>query len=69
VGAGRALLRVAYLLIQDRHRAADLLQEVLVKAYRRWRRIEAPDRYVRRALAAPPVQPGGRPRPAAGRRV
>jgi RNA polymerase sigma-70 factor (sigma-E family) len=49
-GRGPALLRVAYLLTQDRHRAEDLLQEVLVKAHRRWRRIEAPDRYVRRAI-------------------
>jgi RNA polymerase sigma-70 factor (sigma-E family) len=49
-GRGPALPRVAYLLTQDRHRAEDLLQEVLVKAHRRWWRIEAPDRYVRRAI-------------------
>ncbi|MEU8243549.1 SigE family RNA polymerase sigma factor [Actinoplanes missouriensis] len=49
---GDALRRFAYLLCGDRHHGEDLVQEVLVKAYRRWSRIEAdqPDRYLRTAL-------------------
>ena len=47
-----ALRRFAYLLCGDRHLGEDLVQEVLIKAYRRWSRIEAddPDRYLRTAL-------------------
>ena len=46
------LLRFAYLLCGDRHLAEDLVQEVLVKAHRRWSAIEAdnPDSYLKRAL-------------------
>ncbi|BCY10290.1 SigE family RNA polymerase sigma factor [Actinoplanes sp. L3-i22] len=49
---GEALRRFAYLLCGDRHLGEDLVQEVLVKAYRRWPRIETdqPDRYLRTAL-------------------
>lgn len=47
-----ALLRFAYLLCGDPHLAEDLVQEVLIKAHRRWPAIEAdnPDAYVKRAL-------------------
>ncbi len=46
------LLRFAYLLCGDRHLAEDLVQEVLVKAHRRWSALEAdnPDSYLKRAL-------------------
>ncbi|WP_430790655.1 SigE family RNA polymerase sigma factor [Actinoplanes sp. G11-F43] len=49
---GDSLRRLAYLICGDRHLGEDLLQEVLVKAYRRWPRIEAeqPDGYIRTAL-------------------
>ena len=39
------LLRTALLLTGDRGHAEDLLQTALVKAYRRWGRIERDDRY------------------------
>jgi RNA polymerase sigma-70 factor (sigma-E family) len=47
-----ALLRFAYVLCGDRHLAEDLVQEVLVKAHRRWSAIEAdnPEAYVKQAL-------------------
>jgi RNA polymerase sigma-70 factor (sigma-E family) len=47
-----ALLRFAYLLCRDGHLAEDLVQEVLIKAHRRWAMIEAenPDAYLRQAL-------------------
>lgn len=49
---GDALRRFAYLLCGDRHLGEDLVQEVLIKAYRRWSKIESdqPDRYLRTAL-------------------
>lgn len=49
---GEALFRFAYLLCGDRHLGEDLVQEVLVKAHRRWASIEAeqPDGYLRTAL-------------------
>jgi RNA polymerase sigma-70 factor (sigma-E family) len=49
---GDSLRRFAYLICGDRHLGEDLVQEVLVKAYRQWPRIEAdqPDRYIRTAL-------------------
>ncbi len=50
-----ALWRSAYLLTGDRHRAEDLLQTALVKAWRRWDRIarrEAAEAYVRAALVS-----------------
>jgi len=50
---GPALVRLARLLADDEHRADDLVQDVLAKAYPRWARIvraDDPDRYVRRML-------------------
>ncbi len=46
------LLRTAVLLTRDRGHAEDLVQTALVKAYRRWGRIDGPDPYpyVRRIL-------------------
>lgn len=45
------LLRTAVLLTRDRGHAEDLLQTALVKAYRRWNRIDGdPYPYVRRIL-------------------
>lgn len=38
-GAERQLLRSAYLLAGDRHRAEDLVQEALMKVALRWRRL------------------------------
>ncbi len=48
-----ALLRSAYLLVGDRHRAEDLLQTALVKTYLTWSRIRdigAVEAYVRRTM-------------------
>jgi RNA polymerase sigma-70 factor (sigma-E family) len=53
VSRGHVLLRFAYLLTGDRHLAQDLVQEVLVRAHRRWERIERldmPDAYLRKAI-------------------
>lgn len=49
---GDTLRRFAYLLCGDRHLGEDLVQEVLIKAYRRWPKIEneQPDSYLRTAL-------------------
>jgi RNA polymerase sigma-70 factor (sigma-E family) len=49
----RHLLQTAYLLTGDRHRAEDLLQTALTRAYLKWDRIvsEDPEGYVRRTLA------------------
>ena len=50
---GAALVRFARLLTGDEHRADDLVQEVLAKAFVQWRRVSAaqrPDIYVRRML-------------------
>jgi RNA polymerase sigma-70 factor (sigma-E family) len=50
---GPALVRFAHLLTGDEHRAEDLAQEVLARAYVRWRRIaglDRPDLYLRRML-------------------
>lgn len=50
---GAALLRFARLLTGDEHRAEDLTQDVLARAYVRWKRVagaDDPDRYVRRML-------------------
>lgn len=49
----RRLLGVAYLLTQDMPLAEDLVQEALLKLYRRWRRdntIAHPEAYVRRTI-------------------
>lgn len=53
--AGRevALLRFAYLLTADAHQAEDLMQTVLIDAYRHWRRIDRasnPDAYIKRMM-------------------
>ncbi|SNY71035.1 SigE family RNA polymerase sigma factor [Paractinoplanes atraurantiacus] len=49
---GDALRRFAYLICGDHQLGEDLVQEVLVRAYRRWHRIDTddPDRYIRTAL-------------------
>jgi RNA polymerase sigma-70 factor (sigma-E family) len=50
---GAALLRFAILLTGDDHRAEDLVQDVLARAYLRWRvvaRTDLPDLYLRRML-------------------
>ncbi|MFG2043290.1 SigE family RNA polymerase sigma factor [Dactylosporangium sp. NPDC048998] len=50
---GTALVRFARLLTGDDHRADDLVQDVLAKAFVHWRRVEGADRpdvYVRRML-------------------
>lgn len=44
------LLRVAYLLTGSAHEAEDLVQTALVKAMRRWSRVDEPMAYVRRAM-------------------
>lgn len=46
----QALLRSAYLLVQDEGLAEDLLQTALTKAWFAWRRIEDPEAYVRRIM-------------------
>jgi RNA polymerase sigma-70 factor (sigma-E family) len=51
---GAALVRFAILLTGDDHRAEDLVQDALAKAYLRWgriRRADNPDVYVRRLIA------------------
>lgn len=50
-GRSPALLRTSYLLTRDTQAAEDLLQTVLVKAWRVWGRLdEGPEAYVRKAL-------------------
>jgi RNA polymerase sigma-70 factor (sigma-E family) len=50
VGRSPALLRSAYLLVQDEGLAEDLLQTALTKAWFAWKRIEEPEAYVRRIM-------------------
>jgi RNA polymerase sigma-70 factor (sigma-E family) len=54
VGAAAGLLRLAYLLTRERGLAEDLVQESLVKMYRRWDRMHLevanPDGYARRIV-------------------
>jgi len=45
------LLRIAFLLTGSAAEAEDLLQACLVKAMRRWRKIEDPVAYLRRVMA------------------
>lgn len=45
-----ALLRTAMFLTGSREVGEDVLQDVLLRAYRHWRRIDDPDAYLRRAL-------------------
>ncbi|SQD98452.1 MULTISPECIES: SigE family RNA polymerase sigma factor [unclassified Parafrankia] len=47
---GTAMLRTAVFLAGDPHTGEDLLQDVLLRVYRHWRRVDDPDAYVRRAL-------------------
>jgi RNA polymerase sigma-70 factor (sigma-E family) len=49
-GRSPALLRSAYLLVQDEGLAEDLLQTALVKAWFAWGRIQDPEAYVRRIM-------------------
>jgi RNA polymerase sigma-70 factor (sigma-E family) len=46
----QALLRTAYLLVQDESLAEDLLQTALTKSWFAWSRIDDPEAYVRRVL-------------------
>jgi RNA polymerase sigma-70 factor (sigma-E family) len=53
VANGSDLLRFAYLVLGDRHRAEEAVQEALVRACGRWRRVSAADdprAYVRRMV-------------------
>jgi RNA polymerase sigma-70 factor (sigma-E family) len=50
-----ALLRSAYLLVQDEGMAEDLLQTALTKAWFAWKRIEDPEAYVRRIMVTTSV--------------
>jgi RNA polymerase sigma-70 factor (sigma-E family) len=50
VDRSQALLRSAYLLVQDESMAEDLLQTALTKAWFAWKRIEDPEAYVRRIM-------------------
>ncbi|MFG1927068.1 SigE family RNA polymerase sigma factor [Cryptosporangium sp. NPDC048952] len=47
---GAALLRFAHVLTGDHHLAEDLVQEALVKAHRRWNRVDRPGAYVKKAV-------------------
>lgn len=49
-GRSPALLRSAYMLTGDVHRAQDLLQVALFATARKWARIDQPEAYVRRAM-------------------
>jgi RNA polymerase sigma-70 factor (sigma-E family) len=44
------LLKTAYALTGDRHAAEDLVQTALAKAFARWRRIDEPEPYLRKAI-------------------
>ncbi|MBL7502590.1 SigE family RNA polymerase sigma factor [Frankia sp. CNm7] len=47
---GTALLRTAVILTGDRQAGEDLLQDVLLRAHRRWRHVDDPYSYLRRSL-------------------
>lgn len=60
---GRALERFAFVVSGDAHRAQDLTQIALLKAYRRWStvtRADHPDPYVRRMVVNAPADWGRR---------
>lgn len=51
VARSQALLRTAYLLVQDEGRAEDLVQTALTKAWFSWKSIQtSPEAYVRRIM-------------------
>lgn len=53
VGRGPALLRLGYLLTDDRALAEDVVQEAVLKVHRRWSHtaaVERPEAYVRRVM-------------------
>jgi len=50
VARSQALVRSAYLLVQDEGLAEDLVQTALTKAWFAWRRIQDPEAYVRRIM-------------------
>jgi len=63
---GAALLRLARLLTGEQQAAEDLTQEVLARAYAKWRRIsavDAPEAYLRRMLVNAAISRGRRWRP------
>ncbi len=45
-----ALRRTAYALTGDLHAAEDLVQDALAKLVRHWRKVDDPERYVRRII-------------------
>jgi RNA polymerase sigma-70 factor (sigma-E family) len=47
-----ALIRTAYLLTGDQHRAEDLVQDALIKTYRAWNRLSGsnPEAYTRKVM-------------------
>jgi RNA polymerase sigma-70 factor (sigma-E family) len=55
VSRSPALLRSAYLLVQDEGKAEDLVQTALTKAWFAWRRIEDPEAYVRKVMVTTSV--------------
>jgi RNA polymerase sigma-70 factor (sigma-E family) len=50
VARSQALVRSAYLLMQDEGRAEDLVQTALTKSWFVWKRIDDPEAYVRRVM-------------------
>ena len=50
VARSQALVRSAYLLVQDEGLAEDLVQTALTKSWFAWKRIDDPEAYVRRVM-------------------
>jgi RNA polymerase sigma-70 factor (sigma-E family) len=60
----RGLRRMAFLICHDRHRAEDIVQNVLVRLFQRWARIERREdvlAYARRAVANAAIDEKRRP--------
>jgi RNA polymerase sigma-70 factor (sigma-E family) len=60
----RGLRRMAFLICRDRHRAEDIVQNVLVRLFQRWARIERREdllAYARRAVANAAIDEKRRP--------